>query len=205
MRKVISSAFVSLDGVMQAPGGPDEDPSGGFTLGGWLQPLAKDDPVFDEELGKLFGQPYDLLLGRRTYDIFASYWPQYDRSGPDAEIANQFDAATKYVATHSKEPLSWQRSIALHDAARDVAALKQGTGPVLLVQGSAELTQTLLRHDLLDELTLFVFPVILGGGKRLLRDGINPRTFQVKSSRVSPKGMVAATYVRAGKVEVGNM
>ena len=203
MRKVITAAFVSLDGVMQAPGGPEEDRSGGFELGGWLAPLAANDPVFDEELGKLFSPKYDLLLGRRTYDIFASYWHHYDPKGPDAEIARQFDAVTKYVATHQTDPLSWKGSVALPDAAKDVAKLRQEDGPVLLTQGSADLIQTLLRHDLVDELRLYVFPVILGGGKRLLREGVNPAAFELAASRVSPKGMIAATYTRAGKVKTG--
>jgi len=204
MRKLVTAAFVTLDGVMQAPGGPKEDPSGGFEFGGWLAPLG-DDPILAEELGKLFGQKYDLLLGRRTYDIFASYWPSYDQRGPDAEIARQFNAVTKYVATHSTKPLSWKGSVALHDAAKDVAELKRQDGPALLTQGSADLIQTLLKHDLVDELKLLTFPLILGKGKRLLREGIPPGTFKMVSSRISPKGLIAATYVRAGGVKTGDV
>jgi dihydrofolate reductase len=205
MRKVITAAFVTLDGVMQAPGGPQEDPSGGFKLGGWLAPLGENDPVLGEEIGKLFGQKYDLLLGRRTYDIFASYWPSYDQNGPSAEIARQFNAVTKYVAPHSTKPLSWRGSVALHDAAKDVAKLKQEDGPALVTQGSGDLIQTLLKHDLIDELKLLTFPLILGSGKRLLREGVNPAAFKLASSRVSPNGMIAATYVRTGGVKTGDL
>jgi dihydrofolate reductase len=125
MRKVIVGAMVSMDGVMQAPGGPEEDPTGGFKFGGWVAPVADVDPVFDEELGKLFGEPFDLLLGRRTYDIFAAYWP-YAESGPYDDIAKVFNRITKYVATRKGTDLTWKGSVALRDAAKDVAKLKQG-------------------------------------------------------------------------------
>ncbi|MBL8531582.1 MAG: dihydrofolate reductase family protein, partial [Hyphomonadaceae bacterium] len=125
MRKVIVAAFVSLDGVIQAPGGPAEDPTGGFAFGGWVAPLADTDPVFGEEIGALFGQPYDLLLGRKTYEIFAAHWP-YSENGPDAEIAKQFNGITKYVATRSGEvDTSWNKTVALRDGAAEVAKLRQ--------------------------------------------------------------------------------
>ena len=120
MRKVIVGAFVSMDGVMQAPGGPEEDPTGGFKFGGWVAPVADVDPVFGEEVGKLFGEPFDLLLGRRTYDIFAAYWP-YAEGGPYDDIARTFNRITKYVATRKGVDLSWKGSVALRDAAKDVA------------------------------------------------------------------------------------
>jgi dihydrofolate reductase len=203
VRKVVTGAFVSMDGVMQAPGGPEEDPTGGFDLGGWVAPLADTDPVFGEEVGRLFVEPYDLLLGRRTYDIFASHWP-YAEGGPDAEIARQFNRVTKYVATRSREPLEWKGSVALHDAAADVAALKREDGPPLVTQGSSDLLKTLFAHDLVDEIHLFVFPVVLGHGKRLFNDGAHPSAFRLTHSRVSPTGLVSATYVRAGQVQTGD-
>jgi len=204
MRKVITGAFVSMDGVMQAPGGPEEDPTGGFKFGGWVAPLADTDPVFGEEIGKLFGQPYDLLIGRRTYDIFAAHWP-YHEDGPDAEIAKQFNRVTKYVATRSNEPLSWKNSVALHDAAKDVAKLKKEDGPALVTQGSTELVHALLAAGLVDEVRVFTFPVLLGKGKRLFDDKSEPRTFKLTHSRVSPTGLIAATYVRDGEVKTATI
>ncbi|MGE0595044.1 MAG: dihydrofolate reductase family protein [Hyphomonadaceae bacterium] len=203
MRKLITGAFVSMDGVMQAPGGPQEDPSGGFKLGGWVAPLADDDPVFGEEMGKLFGEPFDLLLGRRTYDIFAAHWP-YAEGGPDDGIARVFNAATKYVATRSNTALTWTRSVALHDAATDVAKLKQQDGPALVTQGSADLIQTLLKHDLIDELLILTFPVVLGHGKKLLSEGAAPAAFKLTRSRVSPSGIIIASYARDGAVKTGD-
>ena len=142
MRKLIVGAMVSMDGVMQAPGGREEDPTGGFKFGGWVAPLG-DDPVFGEQLDKLFGEPFDLLLGRRTYDIFAAYWP-YAEGGPSNDIAKTFNRITKYVATRKGVDLTWKGSVALRNAATDVAKLKQEDGPVLLTQGSTELVHALL-------------------------------------------------------------
>jgi dihydrofolate reductase len=204
MRKVIAGAFVSVDGVMQAPGGPEEDPTGGFTFGGWVAPLADPDPVFGEEIGKLFGQPYDLLLGRRTYDIFAAHWP-YAEGGPDDGIAKQFNRITKYVATRSHEPLAWKGSVALHDAAKDVAELKREAGPTLVTQGSSNLIKTLLAHDLVDEINVFTFPVLLGRGKKLFNDGAHPHAYKLTRSRISPKGLIFASYVRDGEVRTGSL
>ncbi len=202
-RKVIVAAFVSLDGVMQAPGGPAEDPSGGFKYGGWVAPLADNDPVFGEAMGKRFGEPFDLLLGRRTYDIFAAHWP-YAEGGSDDFIAKRFNSVTKYVATRSREPLTWQRAVALHDAASDVAKLKDKDGPALLTQGSSELIQTLLAHDLIDEINLLTFPIVLGVGKKLFGTGARPAAFELTHSRVSPSGIVIARYERGGEVLTGD-
>ncbi|MGQ0533776.1 MAG: dihydrofolate reductase family protein [Caulobacteraceae bacterium] len=203
MRKVITGTFVSLDGVMQAPGGPQEDPCGGFKYGGWVAPLADEDPVFGEEIGKLFGQPYDLLLGRRTYDIFAAYWP-YAEGGPDDEIAKQFNRITKYVATRKGLDLTWKGSIALSDGVKYVAKLKQDDGPALVTQGSTELVHSLLAAGLVDEIRVFTFPVLLGKGKRLFADDGQPSAFRLTHSRVSPTGLIAATYVRDGEVKTGS-
>ncbi len=203
MRKVITGAFVSMDGVMQAPGGPEEDPTGGFKFGGWVAPLADTDPVFGEEIGALFGQPYDLLLGRRTYDIFAAHWP-YAEGGPDDGIAKQFNRITKYVATRKGADLTWKGSVALGDGVKDVAKLKQEEGPALITQGSTELVHALLAAGLIDEIRMFMFPVVLGKGKRLFGDDGQPNTYELSHTRVSPTGLIAATYLRDGKVKTGS-
>jgi dihydrofolate reductase len=204
MRRVIVGAMVSMDGVMQAPGGPEEDPTGGFELGGWTAPFADLDPVFGEEIAKLFGEPFDLLLGRRTYDIFAAYWPYAER-GPHNDIAKAFNRVTKYVATREGVDLSWKGSVALRDAAKDVAKLKREDGPALLTQGSTELVHSLLAAGLVDELQTFTFPVLLGKGKRLFGDDGQPRTFELTHSRVSPHGLIHATYVRDGQVKTATI
>ncbi|MCC6589814.1 MAG: dihydrofolate reductase family protein [Bryobacterales bacterium] len=202
MRKAITAAFVSLDGVMQAPGGPMEDRSGGFKYGGWLAPLA-DDPVFGEEVDSLFSQPFDLLLGRRTYDIFAAHWP-YAEGEPHDSIARRFNN-TRYFATRSRDALHWKGSVVLHDAAKDVARLKQTEGPVLLTQGSSDLIQTLLAEDLIDEMKLLTFPVVLGPGKKLFGSGAKPAAFRLIHLRTSPNGIVVAMYKRAGAVQTGDL
>ncbi len=201
MRKVIVGAMVSLDGVMQAPGGPQEDPTGGFRYGGWVAPLV--DEVFGEEMDKLFRQPFDLLLGRKTYEIFAAHWP-YAEEGPDDFIARTFNSIKKYVATRKGLDLTWKESVALSDAASDVARLKQEDGPALLTQGSTALVQTLLKSDLVDEINTFTFPVVLGKGKKLFDDGVKPAAFELAASRVSPNGIVIAKYIREGAVKTGD-
>lgn len=201
MRKIIVGAFVSMDGVMQAPGGPDEDPTGGFKYGGWVAPMADTDPVFGEEVGALFGEPYDLLLGRKTYEIFAAHWP-YAEGGPDDEIAKQFNRITKYVATRSGDvDTSWAKTVVLNDAAKDVAALKQGDGPPLVTQGSTELVHALLAANLVDEIRVFTFPVLLGKGKRLFDASSQAAAYKLTHSKVSPTGMISATYAPNGDVQ----
>ena len=210
MRKIMTGAFVSLDGVMQAPGGPDEDPTGGFGFGGWVAPLWDD--VISAAMDESFSAPFDLLLGRRTYDIFAAHWP-YVQTDPkasnfdalNADIARKFNTLTKYVATHRPESLGWQNSVALGaDIVDAVRKLKQGQGPTLLTQGSSALIQQLLASDLIDELRLLVYPVVLGRGKRLFGEATVPATFKVTKSAVSPSGVVIATYQRAGDVKTGS-
>lgn len=204
MRKVIVGAFVSIDGVMQAPGGPEEDPAGDFKFGGWVAPLADNDPVFGEEVGALFGQSYDLLLGRRTYEIFAAHWP-YAEGGPDDEIAKQFNRITKYVATRSGDvDTSWDKTVVLSDAAKDVAKLKQQNGPALITQGSTELVHALLAAGLVDEIRVFTFPVLLGKGKRLFDSDGQPSAYTLTHSKVSPTGLISATYVPDGEVKTGD-
>jgi len=199
MRKVIVGAFVSMDGVMQAPGGPEEDPTGGFRFGGWVAPYVAVDQTFGEEIGKLFSQPFDLLLGRRTYEIFAAHWP-FAEGGPYDDIARTFNRITKYVATRKGIDLTWKGSIALRDAAKDVATLKQQEGPALVTQGSTELVHSLLAAGLVDEIRTFVFPVILGRGKRLFNDDGQPRAYTVTHSVTSPNGLIHAIYARDGEV-----
>lgn len=210
MRRIVASAFLSMDGVMQAPGGPEEDPTGGFTHGGWVFAF------FDEAVGaavdEVLAEPYDLLLGRGTYDIFAAYWPhaEVDPASPGydegtAAIANAFNRTTKYVATHRPETLSWANSEPLGD---DILArlkeLKADDGPRLLIQGSGELFRQLLAADLVDEITLMIFPLVLGRGKRLFGEGAIPAAFRLVRSTTSPGGAVIATYERAGEVKTGS-
>lgn len=201
MRTVITGAFVSLDGVMQAPGGPQEDPTRGFELGGWVVPYT--DEVFGQAVGRLFDRPFDLLLGRRTYEIFAAHWP-YAEGGDDDSIARLFNKVTKYVATRSTTELTWTGSVALHDAAADVARLKQEDGPALVTQGSSDLIQTLLAHDLVDQIDTFTFPIVLGHGKKLFDQGARPAAFTLIESAVSTTGIVIARYRRSGDVRTGD-
>ena len=210
MRKIVTGAFVSLDGVMQAPGGPEEDPTGGFKFGGWMF------PYFDETLaaamGESFSTPYELLLGRRTYDIFAAHWPHvttdpeakgYDAG--EAEIARQFNSIKKHVATHRPDSLTWKNSEWLGpDAVAKLRELKKKDGPILLTQGSSELVRLLLEQDLVDELRLLIFPVVLGRGKRLFGERSHPGAFELAGSKTSPSGVVVATYRRAGEVRLGS-
>ena len=197
MRKIIVLEFLSLDGVMQAPGGPKEDTSGGFKYGGWTF------PYFDEEAGKIMEKQmagkYDLLLGRKTYDIFASYWPHHVDGWP------QVNKITKYVVSNSFKSAPWKNSIIINgDVVGRIKKLKREKGGDLQVYGSANLIQTLLKNDLIDELWLKIFPVTLGKGKRLFQDGAIPAAFKLISSSVSPKGVIIANYKRSGKVITGS-
>lgn len=184
---------------MQAPGNPEEDQSGGFKYGGWTV------PYFDDFAGKIMGQqmtpPFDLLLGRKTYDIFSAYWPQ--QKGPVAESLNQ---ATKYVISHQKLKLSWEKSVLINDpVVTKLRELKTGDGPVLQVHGSGNLAQTLLKNDLIDELWLKIFPITLGQGKHLFSEGSIPAAFELTDSKVSPHGVIFANYKRAGEVKTGDI
>ena len=203
MRKIIVAAFLSLDGVMQAPGAPSEDTEGGFAYGGWLVPYA--DEVFGNSMGELFSRPFELLLGRRTYDIFAAHWPRVPADSEDASIAVLFNGVTKHVATHRPESLAWQNSRGLgDDIVASLRMLKQQDGPDLLTQGSSELVHQLLATDLVDELRLLVFPVLLGKGKRLFDEGSQPAAFRLESSVASPSGIVISRYSREGEVKTGS-
>lgn len=198
MRKLIVGMMTSLDGVMQAPGGPDEDPTGGFEFGGWVFPHW--DAVGDKAMSESFARPFDLLLGRKTYEIFAAYWPHQE-----GEIADPFNAAAKYVATSSVEPLAWRNSVRLEgDVIGAVARLKEGDGPDLLTQGSAMLVRSLLAAGLVDELFLLVFPVVLGKGKRWFGEGSKPGEWTMVDSLSSTTGLVISRYRPKGPVRTGS-
>ncbi len=197
MRKVIAAAFVSLDGVMQAPGGPEEDPTGGFTLGGWTATYW--DEIMGQAMGEGFATPFDLLLGRKTYEIFAAHWPFTDE-----EPSELFNGITKYVATSSTAPLTWQNSVALHDPVAEVKRLKQGEGPDLLTQGSSQLLQTLIANGLVDEFRIMTFPVVLGRGKRLFGETLPSFGLKLTDTKTSSTGVTMATYLPDGPVPIGS-
>jgi dihydrofolate reductase len=198
MRKLIVLSFITMDGVMQAPGGPGEDSSGGFAYGGWTV------PYFDEVLGGIMeeqmGQPFDLLLGRKTFDIFAGYWPHQPEEG--AAINN----ATKYVASDTLTTHDWKESVFLKSGVLvdEVKRLKGQDAPDLQVHGSGNLIQTLLKHDLVDAFWLKMFPLTLGTGKRLFAEGTIPAAFKATESRLTPAGVIVANYERAGDVQTGS-
>jgi dihydrofolate reductase len=202
MRKLIVPAFISLDGVMQAPGGPEEDTSGGFTHGGWVWPYADES---EEAMGGVFKRPFDLLLGRRTYDIFAAYWPHVADGAPHRGIADLFNGTAKHVATHHPGTLAWRNSHALgSDVAAAVRELKHGDGPDLITQGSSDLVHQLLATDLVDELRLLVYPILLGRGKRLFDDRSQATAFRLEQSKATSRGVVVNRYVRGGAVRTGS-
>lgn len=201
MRKLIVLSFITLDGVMQAPGGPEEDPTGGFKHGGWVT------GYFDDFLGKVMAgqmsRPFDLLLGRKTYEIFAAHWPHV-KTDKDP-IAARINNAKKYVASKTLTKLDWRNSELIKgDAAKEVRKLKEQDGPEIQVHGSGNLIQTLLKHDLVDELWLKIFPVTLGMGKRLFAEGTIPAGFNLLESSATPSGVIVATYMRTGEVKTGS-
>lgn len=198
MRKLIVLEHISLDGVIQAPGGPGEDPSNGFAYGGWSAPF--DDDVIGAAMKKILDTPIDLLLGRKTFDIWAAYWPQHGDIWPGV------NTATKYVASNTMTSSEWQPSVFLNgDVAKKIAELKQGEGPDLHVWGSGNLVQTLLKNDLVDTFWLMLYPITLGSGKRLFTDdGAIPAAFKLTESTVSSTGVVLLNYERAGEVKTGS-
>lgn len=202
MRKIISAAFVSLDGVMQAPGGPEEDPSGGFPYGGWTVPYF-DDEALGKVMDEIFSQPFDLLLGRKTYDIFAAYWPHV---GAGDRIGALFNRVNKYVASRNPRlTLGWQNSHLLGgDVVTALKDLKNGEGPDLLTQGSSDFLQTLLKNELVDEIRLLIFPVVLAKGKRFFGDGASASALKLVDSTVSGTGVTINRYVPAGAVVTGS-
>jgi dihydrofolate reductase len=200
MRKLVVQTFLTLDGVMQAPGGPGEDDDGGFAYGGWSV------NYWDDQMGQVMGEatsrPFAMVLGRRTYDIMSAYWP----TAPEEQGARVFNDATKYVASRSRPDLgAWSNSVLIEgDAADGLAALKREDGPELQVHGSANLIQTLLRHSLVDEFRLWVFPLVIGSGKRLFADGTVPGGLRLADSTVSSTGVVMGTWQPAGEIVPGS-
>jgi len=199
MRKLIVSTFLTLDGVMQAPGGPGEDDSGGFAYGGWS--VHYWDELMGQVMTEAMSTPFDLVLGRRTYDIFAAYWPH----APEEAGAKPLNDATKYVASRSRPTLEWEKSVLIEgDAAEGIAELKKEEGPELQVHGSGNLIQTLMRHNLVDQYRLWVFPLVIGSGKRLFSDGTIPSGLKLVDSKVSTTGVVIGTYEPVGEIVTGS-
>jgi dihydrofolate reductase len=199
MRKLIVSTFLTIDGVMQAPGGPGEDDSGGFALGGWS--VQYWDEMMGGVMSEAMGRPFDLLLGRKTYDIFAAYWP----TAPEEAGSKPLNDATKYVVSRGNPELPWRESVLIDgDVAQGVRALKETDGPELQVHGSGNLIQTLLRYGLVDEFRLWVFPLVIGSGKRLFADGTIPAALRLVDTTVSTTGVVIGTYEPSGEVVTGS-
>ena len=197
MRKLIVLEHISLDGVIQAPGGPDEDTSGGFAYGGWISPYS--DEILGTALRKQMNLPFDLLLGRKTFDIWAPFWPQHADEWPGV------NTATKYVASNTLTSSEWQPSVFLSgDIPEKVAKIKGQPGPDLNVWGSSNLLQTLIKHDLVDTFWLMIYPITLGSGKRLFADGTIPAAFKVTESNVGSTGVIVVTYERAGAITTGS-
>ena len=198
MRKIIVSSFLSLDGVMQAPGGPEEDSSDSFEFGGWTAPFFYEADAAAGEMMEQQLKPSDLLLGRKTYDIFAAYWPQHGDFWPGV------NEVRKYVMSRYGSHLQWNNSVFLNSV-DDLKKLKNSEGSDLQVHGSGDLTQTLLKHELVDELWLKIFPVTLGKGKRLFGEGTQPSSFTLTESLVAPNGVIFANYKKAGPVTTGTI
>lgn len=198
MRKIIVATFMTMDGVMQAPGGPDEDPSNGFKWGGWQ--FQYGDEQVNDTLSNIFSTPFDLLLGRRTYEIFSAYWPYQN----DA-IAEVFNRINKYVVATTPIDLSWKKSILIDkDVVNELKKLKKGDGPDLLVHGSSRLVQTLLSNHLIDVLHTWIYPITLGTGKKLFQEGTQAQQWKMTNSVVSPTGIIIASYVPDGEVKKGS-
>jgi dihydrofolate reductase len=198
MRKIIVLSMITLDGVMQAPGGPTEDTSGDFEYGGWTVPYADD--FSGQVMAEQMGRPFDLLLGRKTYEIFASYWPH--QTGP---VASVFNKATKYVVSTTAPKYDWEKTIILKDnIVEQIKKLKEENGPELQVHGSGNFIQALLQNDLVDEFWLKIFPITLGQGKRLFDRGTIPAAFTLIESKISPSGVIIASFKRAGEVKTGS-
>ena len=199
MRKLLVTAFLTLDGVHQAPGGPEEDPSDGFQYGGWMVDYWDD--TVSQRMDETMGRPFDLVLGRKTYDIFAGFWP----NAPEEAGGKPLNDATKYVASRGRPTLEWRNSQLIEgDVVEGIAALKAQDGPELQVHGSANLVQTLMRNGLVDEYQLFVFPVIAGSGRRLFADGAVPSGLKLLNAVVAPKGGVIGNYAPAGELRTGS-
>ncbi|MEJ2560581.1 MAG: dihydrofolate reductase family protein [Anaerolineae bacterium] len=197
MRKLVTSTFVTLDGIMQAPGGPGEDDSGGFNRGGWS--VNYWDDIVDQAMDKVFAKRPELLLGRKTYEIFAAYWPNADEPGAD-----DLNNAKKYVVSRTLDKVDWNNSTLIKgDVVKEITRLKELDAPELQVHGSSNLIQTLLKHDLIDEMHLVIFPVVIGKGKRFFGEGTHPSSFKLVNSKTSSTGVIIATYERSGELKAG--
>ena len=200
MRKIITTTFVTADGVMQAPGGPEEDTSGGFKHGGWMFPHGDD--MTDGVMKGFLSLPFELLLGRRTYDIFASYWP---KASEDIFVTKPFNSTRKYVVSHNPLKLSWNNSVLITgDAVMEIRKLKEQDGPDLWVHGSGNLIQTLLKNHLIDVMHVWTFPVTVGDGKQLFAEGTQAQEFTLVDSKISTNGVIIATYEPAGALRTGS-
>jgi dihydrofolate reductase len=198
MRKLVVSTFLTLDGVMQAPGGPGEDPSGGFTHEGWS--VNYWDDLMGQIMGEFMSKPSDLLLGRKTYEIFAAHWPRVTDGSGDS-----LNSAKKYVASRTLKSVDWNNSTLIKgDVGEEVAKLKDQPGLEIQVHGSGQLIQTLMKHELIDEYRLWVFPVLVGAGKRLFAEGTIPAGLKLLDSKTSTTGVVIGTYEPAGKIAYGS-
>lgn len=200
MRKIIITTYITLDGVIQAPGGPEEDRSNGFKWGGWLAPIW--DEQMNQTIDTIMSRPFDLLLGRRTYEIFAVYWP-YIQNNP---IADKFNGIHKYVVSSRQIETTWKDSTLITgDVVSDLRQLKKQDGPDLLIYGSSKLIQTLLANDLVDELNVWTFPITIGKGKRLFAEGTKPGNWKLIDSKTSATGVFIATYEPAGEIKMGDL
>ncbi len=201
MRKIITATFITMDGVMQAPGGPEEDPSDNFAYGGWQAYLG--DEITEKAIAKYFIEPFELLLGRITYNIFASYWPNH----PEIEnVAKPFNSTKKYVVSNSNIELPWNNShLVTGDVVEEIKKLKEKDGPDLFIWGSGKLIQILLKHDLIDRMHILTYPVTIGSGKKLFAEGTKPQAFKVTDSAISPTGVVIATYEPSGELRTGTI
>lgn len=199
MRKIITTTFITLDGVMQAPGGPEEDTSGGFAYGGWQTAFPEDEEL-NALLNGVFQIPFELLLGRITYDIFAGYWP---KAQTDLQVATPFNSTKKYVVSHESFKPSWNNSTCVTgDVVSQIKKLKEQAGPDLWVWGSGNLIQTLLKHDLIDRMHLWIHPITIGNGKRLFAEGTQPKTFKLVDSKIAKNGIIYATYEPTGVIKL---
>ncbi len=199
MRKIIAVEFVTLVGVIQAPGGPKEDTSGGFKYGGWIVPYFDDDDFLGKVMNEQMSKSADLLLGRKTFEIFASFWPKHESDWPG------INTVKKYVVSNRLTKHEWRNSIFINSNVVDeIKKLKQQNGPDIQIYGSGKLVQTLMKHDLMDEFWLKIFPITLGKGKRLFAEGTIPAAFKLSTGKVSPSGVIIANYERAGEVRTGS-
>jgi dihydrofolate reductase len=199
MRKLTTSTFITLDGVMQAPGGPGEDNSGGFQSEGWS--VHYWDETLDQAMAEVFAKRPELLLGRKTYEIFAAFWPNASAE----EGADDLNNAKKYVVSRTLDKVDWQNSVLIKgDVVKEIVRLKEMDGPEIQVHGSSDLIQTLLKHNLIDEMHMLIFPVAIGSGKRFFGEGTNPSDFKLRESKISSKGVIIATYEKGGELKTGS-